>query len=58
MMGLGDVWKKITGQKDRAKKDEMLEVASDKEFELLLSRCEEEEKMVVVDFYDTWCRKV
>ena len=57
MMGLGDVWKKITGQKG-AKKDEMLEVASDKEFEILLSRCEEEEKMVVVDFYDTWCRKV
>ena len=57
-MGLGDIWKKITGQKNRAKKDEMLEVASDKEFELLLSRCEEEEKMVVVDFYETWCRKV
>jgi len=53
VMFLGDFWKKITGQNKEFEK-ELMELSSDKEFEGLLSRCAEEEKMVVVDFYASW----
>lgn len=55
-MGLGDMFKKFR-RGAKSGKEELLEVATDKEFEILLSRTAEANKMVVADFYASWCKQ-
>jgi len=55
-MGVGNFFRKSWGGDDGDK--EMLEVATDGEFEILLQRGADAGKLIVADFYASWCRQV